>query len=388
MKVRNNKLLFIITDYGAFNIFLSELCSYLLSQEYYDIYLICSNKKVINTIDKFNFSSQINIHFVEIPRTLNLLQLVFSAWAIRKKIIEISPDLIHSHFTTGIFTSVLFLPRNVKIWGTFHGLGFVQTWGFKKLLFFILEFFCFVKLNKIIVINKIDFESVPFLFKHKLILSESLGLGCDLNKFSKENIVDLDIRNVHEIKEHFVLAYTGRFVHFKGFHLLIRTFFILEEKFGNKFKLLLMGGEDSSHTTGLSKIEYDNYSNNKNIINLGFVSDVQNYLSVADLFVFLSKKEGVPISITEALAMQVPVLALDSRGSNDLIVNGQNGFLISEKLSDTEIIQSCFSIISSVFLDKRLLDPLRLNISKDRDKLSRNNFIVENSNLYNNELVK
>ena len=60
----------------------------------------------------------------------------------------------------------------------------------------------------------------------------------------------------------------------------------------------------------------------------------------------------------------------------------------SEKLSDKEIIQSCFSIISSVFLDKRLLEPLRLNISNDRDKLSRNNFILENSNLYNTELVK
>jgi glycosyltransferase involved in cell wall biosynthesis len=386
-KVRNKKLLFVITDYGAFNIFLSELCDFLLNHENYDIYLICSNKKVINIVDKFNLSAQIKIHFVEIPRTFNLLQLVSSALAIRNKIIDISPDLVHCHFTTGIFPSVLFLPRNVSIWGTFHGLGFVQTGGIKKLLFFILEFICFVKLSKIIVINKLDFKAVPFFFKHKLMLSKSLGLGCNLNIYSKESVVDGNMKKALGIQDHFVLAYTGRFVHFKGFHLLLRTFFLLEEKFGDKFKLLLMGGEDLSHKTGLTKKEYVNFLENKNIINLGFVSDVQNYLSLTDLFVFMSKKEGVPISITEALAMCVPVVALDSRGSNDLIVDWQNGFLISEKLSDREIVLSCYSIISRIFLNKDLLEPLKFNMSNNRNKLSRNNFILENSNLYKSELI-
>jgi glycosyltransferase involved in cell wall biosynthesis len=384
-ELKGKKLVFVITDFGAFNIFLSELCNHLLLNYNYQIFLICSKEKVIKTLDKFDFGSKITIHYVDIPRTPNFYNLIKSAISIRKVINTVNPDLIHAHFTTGIFPTILFLKNRFRILGTFHGLGFVQSVGSRKFLFYVIELICFIRLNKIILLNKKDYQSVPFFLKSKAVLSQSLGLGCDLSVFSSDNFSVKNIKTELGIQNEFVISFTGRFVHFKGFHLVVRIFFLLEQEFGKKFKLLLMGGFDSSHRSGLTQTEYESLLINKGIINLGFVSDVERYLAISDLFVFLSKREGVPISITEALAMGVPVVTLNSRGCSDLVEDKVNGFLISEELSDLEIINNCFNLIRRIYLEQNSLMPIKKNILANRNRLSRINFIEENAIIYKSE---
>jgi Glycosyltransferase len=65
---------------------------------------------------------------------------------------------------------------------------------------------------------------------------------------------------------------------------------------------------------------------------LGFRRDVKRILSGSDLFLFPSQQEGLPCSVQEALAMEVPVVATDVRGNADLI-DGSCGRLVP--LGDT-----------------------------------------------------
>lgn len=60
----------------------------------------------------------------------------------------------------------------------------------------------------------------------------------------------------------------------------------------------------------------------------GYVSDVRSYLEMADLFVMSSDKEGLPLSLGEAMAYGVPCVATDVGGNKEIVSHGQTGLLV------------------------------------------------------------
>ena len=388
--MHKNSILFIITDFGSFNNFLSELCFSLIKKHDFKISVICSSDKVIDFENKFDFESiGIHFHFVEIPRGYNILKQINASKQINS-IIEIEqPDIIHAHFTTAIFTTLLLKKFKTKIWGTFHGLGFPVSKGLKKIMYIIMEYFCFSRLEKIIVLNEIDFINVPKSFRSRLIKNTCLGLGCDIQKFDKKNFsADMKslLKKELKIDQQFILAFTGRFVYFKGFDIVAKLFIELSKKHNGLFKLILIGGLDKIHITGLKKEEEKLFFNHPDVISIGFTKEVNKYLAIVDLFIFPSKKEGIPISITEALVMGIPVVTFNSRGCNELVKDGYNGILIDENLHESEEINLFVKAIERLSDDKELYNMFRINALHDRENLSRENYINENINWYHHVL--
>jgi glycosyltransferase involved in cell wall biosynthesis len=385
--VRKSRLLFIITDLGSFNNFIAELCLHLINNFEYEIHVICSPSKVINIKNKFDFSNKLNFHFINIPRGFNLIQQIKSSRSLYNLINEINPDLIHAHFTTGIFTSILYKKLKYEIWGTFHGLGSVVTKGIRREMFKLVELLCFARINRIIVLNTLDYDLLKPSYGNKVIKGKSLGLGCDLKKFNPENFNStsrISLKAQLNIATQIVLTFTGRFVYFKGFDIVIRTFLKLIDRHPQKFKLLIIGGLDPIHKTGLTVNEENTCFNHPDIINVGFTDEVEKYLSITDIFVFPSKKEGIPICVTEALVMGVPVLTFDSRGCNELVIDKFNGLLVENNLSLDRSVESFLSEIEKLVFDINTFYLFRDNCFKNREKLSRQNFILEQSEWYLN----
>ena len=55
---------------------------------------------------------------------------------------------------------------------------------------------------------------------------------------------------------------------------------------------------------------------------------------MADLTIFPSIREGLGMAGIESLAMGIPVLAADNRGTREYMVNGKNGFVYDHKDAD------------------------------------------------------
>lgn len=52
---------------------------------------------------------------------------------------------------------------------------------------------------------------------------------------------------------------------------------------------------------------------------LGFRKDIAEICKIADLFVFPSIHEGLPVALMEAIASNIPAIASDIRGNRDLL---------------------------------------------------------------------
>lgn len=63
-----------------------------------------------------------------------------------------------------------------------------------------------------------------------------------------------------------------------------------------------------------------------------------------DVFINVSRSEGVPVSIMEAMSCHIPIIAPNVGGISDMIENTINGFLLSEKCEINEIVSSLINI--------------------------------------------
>ncbi len=90
-------------------------------------------------------------------------------------------------------------------------------------------------------------------------------------------------------------------------------------------------------TLGLTQIEF-----------LGERSDVAELLAQADLFVLSSLSESLPVSVIEAMRAGLPVIASDVGGMAELVIDGENGYLVAAQ----DVSQM------SQRLDKLIADPL------------------------------
>lgn len=61
----------------------------------------------------------------------------------------------------------------------------------------------------------------------------------------------------------------------------------------------------------------------------GFQSRVHEFLNAADIFLLPSQSEGLPLSILEAMAMGVAVIATPVGGVPEIIADGENGLLVA-----------------------------------------------------------
>ncbi|ULH75708.1 glycosyltransferase [Levilactobacillus brevis] len=84
---------------------------------------------------------------------------------------------------------------------------------------------------------------------------------------------------------------------------------------------------------------------------LGYRTDVIEIMKAADIFIFPSFREGLPVSLMEAMAAGLPIIASKTRGNTDLIDDGVNGYLFKPTESnDDDLVR----ILKLLITDKKI----------------------------------
>lgn len=175
--------------------------------------------------------------------------------------------------------------------------------------------------DALITINQEDYE----LAKRKLKLRNGgkvyyvPGVGVDIHKFTQATTDKAAKRRELGIPEDSVLLLSvGELNNNKNHETIIRAIADM-----NVYYIIAGRGELHKHLENL----IDSLKLNNRVKLLGFRSDVKELYEAADMFVFPSFREGLSISLMEAMAAGVPVVASRIRGNVDLIEDGVNGFL-------------------------------------------------------------
>lgn len=133
--------------------------------------------------------------------------------------------------------------------------------------------------------------------------------GIDYEEFKPDKMLGLEIRKKLEIDEKsIVIGHVGNFMKVKNHEFLIDIFRVLHSLHDKSYLVLL--GDGIMKEQILKKAEFYNLS--ENVIFLGNVSNVGNYLNCMDVFIFPSLYEGLGLSVVEAQVNHLPVLASET----------------------------------------------------------------------------
>ena len=86
---------------------------------------------------------------------------------------------------------------------------------------------------------------------------------------------------------------------------------------------------------------------------LGFRDDVRDLLKIMDVFVLPSLSEGLPLSLIEAMASKVPIVASNVGGISEIVSQGKNGFLVSPGCSDI-LASKIITLLRDKYMAKKL----------------------------------
>ncbi len=118
--------------------------------------------------------------------------------------------------------------------------------------------------------------------------------------------------------------YTGRLHHAKGLDDLVRAWGIVVERHADA--RLWIAGEGEFGPELAELISHSGLENS--VLLIGAFDTVDELLAAADVFVLPSHEEGMSLSLLEAMAAGLPVVATDIAGNRNLIDNEKHGILV------------------------------------------------------------
>lgn len=196
------------------------------------------------------------------------------------------------------------------------------------------------------VLGKDDFAIHKTSEKQTPVI-QTLGEGVDLQKFAPPTAETREAARARwgfapDVK---VVGFVGRLIREKGAQDFLQLCKELSQAGGYAF--LVVGDPDPGNPTSLTAQEMIELERVPNLVREPWMDDVRPAYAAMDVLVFLSAREGLPVTPQEAMAMGVPVVAYDGVGTRE--IEGIERFYT---LSD---LQRSVSIDCSSLLDHRLL---------------------------------
>lgn len=236
-------------------------------------------------------------------------------------------DIIHCHTPVGsVLGRLCAIParkKGTKVFYTAHGFHFYKgapliNW----LLYYPVERFLSRWTDVLITINKEDYaRAQKFNAKQVCYIP---GVGIDTTMFFPDPIIRAKKRQEFGILDNEILLLSvGELNHNKNHRVVIEALAQLERR-DIRYIICGTGPLMESHRQLAESLGVGNQ-----LILAGFRNDVADIYRAADIFVFPSLREGLPVAVLEAMASGLPAIVTNIRGSRDLVDTESYGAIVA-----------------------------------------------------------
>ena len=238
-------------------------------------------------------------------------------------------DIIHSHSEyTDVSAILLKLQRKVPIILRTVHYGYQYEWNRKPLRRMLLTNFAYpilfdreIGINQPMA-NRLNHRIIARLLKRRTL---KIPNAISFERFANIQVDPIEKKRSLDIpSDAFVIGSVGRLADQKGYTYLIEAAAYVIEDYPQAYFLIIGDGPLAvDHKEQAKSLGIEGQ-----VIFTGGRKDVEELLVCMDLFVSSSLWEGLPTVILEAMASNLPILATNIPGTNELIKHKVNGWLV------------------------------------------------------------
>lgn len=301
--------------------------------------------------------SSLTVHEISVSRYLHLRDVLLALGTFRR--LMGVPNLSHVHAHSPHLQSIAALLasriRGVPCIVTFHGVLPRPRDKTRNRLLSAIEGF--------ILRNADAITTVSAAARNALVHKEAVLIpnGVDIPVVSREE--GKTIRREWNCESKVVLLYAGRFAVIKGVDILVRGFEKALPLATRPLHLVLIGSGDPAELDHL-RVILKRLELKDSVTLIDATEDYRRFLPGADVYLFPSFREGMPVTVLEAMASGIPVVASRTGGIPEIVRDGVEGHLVEPGDVDG-FVQAILALVENPDERKAMGQRARQRIAED-----------------------
>ncbi len=372
--MQKKKILYTITkgNFGGAQKYVYDLATN-LPKDKYNVVVACGEGNLLK--EKLEEKEIRVIKLASSQRDINIkkdIKTFFDLWRmIRKE----RPDVLHVNSSKigGLGSLAGRLARTPHIIFTSHGWAFNEERGFlSKFLILLLHWITIILSHKTIAVSKKTKEGIswmPFVGNKIKVVHNGIE---DFEKIERDEARKILASNSTEK----IIIYSVSELHKnKGIDIGIKGISLLPDEIRKKVIYCIAG--DGEEKDNLKELVQELHLRNQ-VHFLGFVDNAKKILLGADIFLFPSRTENLPLAVLEAGLSELPTIATSVGGIPEIINDMQNGILVPTQ-NPKEIAEAILYLLKHEDEKKKFGEEIKKTVSKF---FSLNKTVRETTKLY------